>query len=966
MVEPRFDQNSMSSRIPSGTYRLQLHRGFTFKDASALVEYLHQLGVSDYYLSPITQARPGSVHGYDVVNHRAINPELGTEDDFRQLANSLQERDMGIVADIVPNHMAIADPANQWWQDVLENGPSSLYAEFFDIDWNPPKNDLTNKVLLPVLGDQYGRVLENQEIKIVYENGKFFARYYNNSFPLAPRSLQWILKPALREMIQKLGDSHPDVLELESILNSVEHLPARTENDHKKVRERRREIPVIGRRLAELYEKSAATREAIENSLHDINGVKGDPHSFDRLENLLADQAYRLSFWKVAGDEINYRRFFDINELAAIRMEDRGVFAATHEMILKLISQGLINGLRIDHVDGLLDPLQYLRRLQQGIGLCTAERDRLPDPERPFYVVVEKILGENEKLEPWPVHGTTGYEFMNVIGRLFVERENSNRFRDLYAHFIGDRQNFRDVVYDSKKLILRTAMSGEMAVLSRRLDRISEHHRWSRDFTLNSLSAALEEVIACFPVYRSYVRAETGSVSNADREHIHAAIRGAKQRNPAMSESIFDFVASVLLLDHPSGLTEDQRAERGEFVLRFQQLTAPVMAKGFEDTALYRYYPLASLNEVGGDPDAFGLSLDTFHQWNKERLEQWPDALSASSTHDTKRSEDTRARINVLSEIPDEWEQAIARWYQMNASARKKLEDGREVPDPNEEYLLYQALVGIWPAEPIDNQQREDLTKRIQSYMEKAVKEAKVHTSWMNVNEEHDRALNEFLKTILAEKQEFIADLTKFQTRIARAGMLNSLSQTLLKIALPGVPDFYQGTELWNLALVDPDNRRPVDYEQRLSMLSKMHESAERDRLATMRRLLEDMRSGGIKMYVTNRAMEFRRANRELFMRGDYLPLNPTGPRAQHTIGFSRSMNGKRVIVVCGRFFMRLPEARPLPVDPRAWGETFVTIEKDAPSRVTDLFTGNSISIRNGRLELSEVFAQMPIAMLHD
>jgi (1->4)-alpha-D-glucan 1-alpha-D-glucosylmutase len=957
----------MSSRIPSGTYRLQLHREFNFKDAMALVGYLHDLGISDCYLAPITHARRGSVHGYDVVNHRALNPELGTEQDFQKFVEALHEREMGIVQDIVPNHMSIGDPTNRWWNDVLANGPSSPYADYFDIDWNPPKHDLTNKILLPVLGEQYGKVLENREIQIGYDHGSgtFNARYFDHSFPLAPRSLRWILNPALRALTQKLGDSHPDVLELESILNAVEHLPERTEADVTKVRARRREIPVIRRRISQLYEHSPGLRAAIEDSIEDINGVKGQPRSFDRLENLLADQAYRLSFWKVASDEINYRRFFDINDLAAIRMEDRTVFAATHEMILKMIGRGFINGLRIDHVDGLLDPLQYLRRLQRSAAECLPERDRVADPERPFYIVVEKILGEHEKLQPWPVHGTTGYEFMNVIGRLFVAGENQRRFRDLYAGFIGERLNFRDIVYATKRLIIQTAMSGEMAVLSRRLDRISEQHRWSRDFTLNSLAAALEEVIACFPVYRSYVRPETGKVNDADRQHILTAIRRAKRRNPTISESIFDFVASVLLLDYPSGLGDAERAERGEFVLRFQQLTAPVMAKGFEDTALYRYSPLASLNEVGGEPDAFGISVEAFHQWNRERLAQWPDAMSGSSTHDTKRSEDTRARIGALSEIPEAWEQAIKRWCQLNSSARKKIEDS-EVPDPNEEYLLYQTLVGIWPAARIDAAQREELTQRIQQYMDKAVKEAKVHTSWINANEEHDRALREFLVTILAEGTEFVADLASFQAGIARAGMLNSLSQTILKIAAPGVPDFYQGSELWALNLVDPDNRRPVDYARRCAMLTKIREAARRDPLATTRHLLEDMSNGAIKMYLIHRAMEFRRENPALFMRGDYIPLNVTGPRANHVVAFARAHNAKRVIAVCGRFFMQLPEAPPLPVDPIAWADTFIKLEPGSSSLMTDLITGRSISIVGGRLALSEAFAQMPVAMLRD
>jgi (1->4)-alpha-D-glucan 1-alpha-D-glucosylmutase len=948
--------------IPSATYRLQLHRRFTFADAAALIDYLRDLGVSHCYLSPITQARPGSTHGYDVVNHRVINPELGGEQGFDEFTGRLRECGMGLVADLVPNHMAITDPANQWWQDVLENGPSSPYAEFFDIDWNPPKGDLANKVLLPVLGDQYGRVLENQEIQVVYENGSFFTRYYDHRFPLAPRSLHWILKPALRALTQKLGDSHDDVLEMESVLNAVEHLPERTETDHKKVRERRREIPVIQRRISELYEKSDAARAAIDGSLEDINGIKGQPRSFDRLEKLLEDQAYRLSFWKVASDEINYRRFFDINELAAIRMEDRTVFAAAHEMILRLIGRGLIDGLRIDHVDGLLDPSQYLRRLQRGVALGTAESNRLPDPERLIYLVVEKILGLNERLQDWPVHGTTGYDFMNMAARLFVVAEHRQRLRELYAHFTGEQADFRDVVYESKKVVIRTAMAGELAVLARRLDRISEQHRWSRDFTLNSLASALEELIACFPVYRSYVRPETGAVGDEDRQHIQTAVRRAKRRNPAISESIFDFIASVLLLEHPGGLGDQERMERAEFVLRFQQLTAPVMAKGFEDTALYRYYPLASLNEVGGEPENFAVGIEEFHRSNQRRLERWPDSMSATSTHDTKRSEDARARISALSEIPDEWEAAIARWYRMNAGARKRIEDA-EVPDPNEEYLLYQSLVGIWPAQKIEAGERAELTRRIQAYMDKAVREAKVNTSWMNVNQEHDSALSEFLAAILAEGSEFVADLENFVRPIARAGNLNALSQTLLKIAAPGIPDFFQGTELWDLSLVDPDNRRPVDFASRRAMLGKIRESARRDPTSTLCHLLKNPGNGAVKMYVINRALECRRDNHELFMRGEYLPLDVMGPRAPHVIAFARAHGEKRVLVVCGRFFMQLPQASPLPVDPRTWNDTSVNVGA-THVRFRNVFNGATIGAEKGSLRMEEVFAQMPVALL--
>ncbi len=965
----------MNARIPVSTYRLQVHAGLNLKNVIELIGYLHQLGITDVYTSPLTEAQPGSIHGYDVINHRRLNPEIGNEEEFAELARCLHERGMGIVADIVPNHMSIGNSRNRWWQDVLENGPSSSHADFFDIDWHPPKADLANKVLLPVLGDQYGKVLENGEISIARDDGEFFARYGDNRFPLAPRSFTWILEPALHLLSGKIGDSAPEVLELESIIKALEHLPLSAETDRARLRERRREIQVIKRRIAALCRSGAEVRSAIAASIDKLNGVRGDPRSFDRLEGLLADQAYRLSFWKVASDEINYRRFFDVNDLAAIRVEERAVFSAVHELIFHFVERGWVSGLRVDHVDGLLDPEQYLRRLQSS---CSTAMTGEPPPraahegedgKRPFYVVVEKILGEDESARhDWPIFGTTGYDFLNFVNGLLVARENRARFHDLYRRFIGESLDFSDVVYESKKLVIRTAMSGELAVLARRLDRISEQHRWSRDFTLNSLADALVEVVACFPVYRSYVRPQSGAVGKEDKQNILAAIARAKLRNPTTSASIFDFVALVLLLQHPEGITNAQRAERREFVARFQQFTAPVMAKGYEDTALYRYYPLAALNEVGGDPDRFGVTVEAFHQWNQRMMQNWPGSFSATSTHDTKRSEDVRARLDVLSEIPDEWEKAIGRWYLMNQPARLKVGE-REVPDANEEYLLYQTLVGTWPMSLGSEADRQQYVERIRAYMDKAVKEAKVHTSWMNANEENEQALRRFLDSILAAESPFVADLAAFQRLLARAGMLNSLTQLLLKIATPGVADFYQGTELWDLSLVDPDNRRPVDFSIRRAMLEKIRKDADKDRRAMVRELLKDMASGAIKMYVMNRALEFRCANRELFESGAYLPLAVHGEREANAIAFARSLGPKHVIVVAGRFFMRLAEMPPLPVDPRVWDETSVVLAKGLNAGAyTDLFTGDAVKperVPDGRrLKLEQVFAQMPVAML--
>jgi (1->4)-alpha-D-glucan 1-alpha-D-glucosylmutase len=973
----------VSTRIPSATYRLQLNSDFTFVDAVAIIEYLQQLGVSDCYTSPIVQARAGSRHCYDLTDHGRLNPEIGELDGFHEFARQAQRLDMGIIVDSVPNHMCIADPANRWWRDILENGPSSPYAPFFDIDWQPPKAALANKVLLPVLGDQFGRVLENKEISVLYKNGAFEAAYDDHIFPLAPRTWTAILEPALTLVADELGELSHDAQELASIITALNNLPPRSETNVAKLRERQREKEITKERLAALMEANAVVQGAIEASVADINGIKGEPSSFDCLEKLLNDQAFRLSFWRVATDEINYRRFFDVNDLAALRAERPEVFAATHKLILDLIRGGLVSGLRIDHLDGLRDPGQYLRLLQSecaaalgAAGTDSVGRNRADasdDPAKPsipFYVVVEKILSADESLSAdWPAYGTTGYEFLNDLNQLYVESLSREQFENFYSRFAGIQLRFSDLVYDCKKLVLRALMSGEQNVLARQLDRVSEQHRWSRDFTLNSLGRVLAEVIACFPVNRTYVTSE-GSVSAEDRHQIMAAVNAAKRRNAALSESTFDFLASVLLLVHPDGLDDAARAERLDFTLRFQQFTAPVMAKGFEDTALYRFYPLASLNEVGGDPTLFGIPVQAFHARNQRRLEKWPHALSASSTHDTKRGEDVRARINVLSEMPEAWERAVLRWHGLNASLRISVAEA-PVPDRNEEYLFYQTLVGAWPLRRMTPDEHVHFVKRIQDYMEKSSKEAKFHTSWISPNSAHDDALAEFVRATLRADpaNAFLTDFVSFREPIAIAGMLNSLSQTVVKIGSPGVPDFYQGTELWDDNLVDPDNRRPVDFGIRQTMLEEIVRDANRNRVALMDKLLASPCDGRIKMYVIRCALQFRREHFELFASGRYVPLETSGERARHVIAFARCSGRMHAIVVAGRFFMDLrTSANSLPAN-QVWSNTTLTLSRDlASKRYVDVFTGRAVGASphesEQRLRLHEVFAQMPVAML--
>ncbi len=951
----------MQARIPVSTYRLQFNREFTFAEARALADYFRELGITDYYSSPVLKARPGSMHGYDIVDHAQVNPEAGGEEQLSELLRTLREQGMGFIVDVVPNHMSIAGGENRWWQDVLENGPGSLFARHFDIDWNPPNPALKHRVLLPILGDQFGRVLERQELRVTYRDGGFFLNYWETQLPVAARTSTLVLRLALEAARVRLAESDPHALELESIITALEHLPPRTETDPAALRERRREKDVVRRRLSTLVKESNEIRAAVHDALARLNGAGGRPESFDQLEELVSRQAYRLSFWRVAADEINYRRFFDVNELAALRVEERPVFAAVHEVVLRLVRQGLVTGLRVDHVDGLLDPLKYLSNLQREAKGNKAE-------VQPFYVVVEKILGHDELLRrEWPVQGTTGYEFMNLLNGVFVDAANGQALRELYAEFTGARVRFTDLLYKCKRLILKAAMSSELYVLSRRLTRIAERSRYTRDFTQNSLHHALTEVIACFPVYRTYIRRTQATVSPDDRLNINAAVREAKRRNPAEDTSVFDFIGSLLLLKDPKGVTADERIERRDFALRFQQLTSPVTAKGLEDTAFYRFYPLASLNEVGGEPALIGVSLERFHERNRDRQETWPHTLSATSTHDTKRGEDTRERINVLSEIPEEWNRALHRWREMNRG-RKASVEGAAAPDANEEYLVYQTLVGTWPLEGVTDENRRDYTRRLQEYTGKALKEAKLHTSWVNPNEAYERAVSDFVAALLdtSVSGDFIRDFEEFQRLTTRAGLLNSLSQTLLKTTAPGVPDFYQGTELWAFTLVDPDNRRPVDYELRRRLLASLRDVGEGDVSEFAGALLEQPLDGRVKMYVTARALHLRRERAALFARGEYVPLRAEGRRAANVVSFARALEDEVAVVVASRFHTRLGVGREgaLSLKPEAWGDTTLPLEGVEGGRYREVLTGREYEARDGALQVGEILSPLPVALL--
>ncbi len=819
-----------SHAIPTATYRLQLQSQLRFEAAARLAPYLSNLGIGAAYASPFLRACQGSSHGYDVVDHGHVDPSLGTEEELGHFAQALAAEGLGLVADIVPNHMGITDPHNGWWQDVLVNGPASAFAHYFDIDWNPPKVALRNRVLLPVLGDQFGRVLEDQQLQLAYEGQQFVIVYYDRHFPTDPCTWVPILQLALEEVSMELGPEVPDRMELESIITALEHVPTRAQLDPESIQERYRENEVAARRLSTLQEASAKIRRAVERAIVTFNGEKGDPASFDRLETLLTDQPYRLCYWRVATDEINYRRFFDIDSLAAIRVEDPEVFDAVHRTMLDYVGRGWVTGLRIDHADGLLDPQQYLTNLAEAAGRARCESHPLPaGDDGSLYTVVEKILAHDEQLPTdWPIDGTTGYEFLNLLNDLFVDRGGAYALRDEYVRLTGIGDSFSEILYDSKRAILTGSLSSEMYMLSHQLDRISEHHRWSRDFTRLSLYRALREVVTAFPVYRTYIRPDSREVSDNDRWRILTAARIAKRRNPAMSPTFFDFITSVLLLEDPAGLSDEARLERRRFVLKFQQVTGPVTAKGLEDTAFYRYYPLASVNEVGGDPTIPGVTVEQFDRRMIERATHWPAGMSTTGTHDTKRGEDFRARLNVLSEIPESWVSAVRRWQTLNAPLRAEL-DGSPVPDANEEYLIYQTLVGTWPLEELDEAARESYIARILQYLDKAFREAKLHTSWLNPNVEYDQAVASFIRAVLADAAApFVQAIQSFAASIADGGFVNSLAQTLVKIAAPGVPDFYQGVEFWDFNLVDPDNRRPVDYAARSATLDALQTRAGR------------------------------------------------------------------------------------------------------------------------------------------
>ena len=962
-----------SPQIPLATYRLQFNRDFTFTDATQLVSYLAALGITHCYASPYLRARPGSTHGYDIIDHNLLNPEIGSTEDFENFVAALRQHGMGHILDIVPNHMGVMGSDNGWWLDVLENGEASNYADFFDIDWQPLKDELQGKVLVPVLGDQYGSILDLGELKLTFdkEKGEFSIFYHQHRFPVDPKEYTRVLASGLERLEQSLGASHADFLELQSLISAFNHLPGRQETAPDKKAERIRDKEIHKRRLAALCLRSAETSQFIDENVRKINGTPGDPSSFDALHELIKAQAYRLAYWRVAADDINYRRFFDINDLAGLRMENQAVFDATHHFVLQLIRDGKVDGLRIDHPDGLYNPAQYFHRLQ-----CQQDCPSLNKEcnSKSVYVVIEKILASVERLpEDWPIYGTTGYDFANLVNGLFVDPDSVSKIDRVYRAFLGQRCDFDTLLYQSKKIVMHSALASELNVLANILSRIALAERHTCDFTLNSLRDALSEIVANFPVYRTYIT-ET-HVSDPDRTYIEEAVQSAKRQSAIADVTVFDFIREVLLTQKGAGQTGSYRQSVVRFAMKFQQFTSAVMAKGMEDTSFYRYNRLVSLNEVGGDPKRFGVSPDEFHREIQQRAKAWPHSLLDTSTHDTKRSEDVRARIDVLSETPALWRRNVRRWRETNAD-KKRMVDGSEAPSRNDEYLLYQTLIGTWPPqETIAGPQFYD---RINQYMLKAVREAKQRTSWANPNSEYEAAVAAFVKAILSSSgaKSFLEDFVPFQRYVARLGRFNSLSQVLIKLTAPGVPDIYQGNELWDLSLVDPDNRRAVDYARRQRCLKELMAGADScERVKALARELTDSlgkddNDGRAKFYLTWKTLNLRKQQASLFQQGDYLPLAVLGAKANHLVAFARREGSSAAIVAVPRMCARLlVNGATSPAQSGLWEDTGIELPPElSKSRYRNAFTAEILrpekAGESGFLRASSLLENFPVALL--
>lgn len=986
-------------RIPTATYRLQFNKEFTFRDATEIVPYLAALGISHCYASPFLQARQGSMHGYDIINHKKINSEIGSREEFDRFVETLRAHNMGLIGDFVPNHMGV-DKDNPWWMDVLENGPASPYAEYFDIDWQPVRQELYGKVLIPVLGSPYGDVLRNGELIIVFdiENGTLRLNYYDHSFPLNPVSYPQILGLRLHDLRDSLDEDSFDLMEYQSILSALERLP-----DHLQPvghAQRVREKKVQQKRLAMLAVRNSVIAAFIRENMQMFQVQGADEETIERLHALLEAQAYRLSYWRVASDEINYRRFFDINDLAAIRTEDVRVFNDIHSLMLDLVEAKQLDGLRIDHPDGLFDPAVYFRRLQS----AAARRLKINfDPQKhtkninggamlPLYVVAEKILAPFENIEDdWLVQGTTGYDFLDSVNNLLVAEENEESFTEIYTEFCGKVEPYDEQKRHCKNLILRTVLASELNMLAHRLDRIAESNLYYRDFTLSSLRRALRAVVAHFPVYRTY--ANLNGAGKTVEQYVDWAITLSK-RHGDVPGAVFDFIRNVLLMDLPLAPGETSREVEeplwqsiATFAMKFQQFTGPVTAKSVEDTLFYRYNRMVCLNEVGGEPKRFGTSISSFHKQNLIRQSRTPYGLLATSTHDTKRSEDVRARLAVVSEMPMRWKGRVAKWSRLSEKYRRPC--GEELaPDRNDEYLIFQTIVGAMPLSPLSSDEElSSFRDRIIAYMVKCMREAKVHSSWVEQHQEYEEAVSDYIASVLTRDSdnEVLSDIEQFVQRISGYGTINSLVHTLLKVGSPGIPDIYQGNELWDFSLVDPDNRRLVDYKHRQQMLSSMENiladpftPAATERTNLLRKMFRDPTGGQLKMLVCAAGLHVRRSNPKLFDAGEYIPLNVVGKCAAHVIAFARRRGDDWAVIaapvkLASLVQMLHTEHVPLAaVTPLAitlqretWADSYIEFpESFKHGWAQSVFTARRVNFDKQQIAVADLFQDFPVALL--
>lgn len=925
-------------RVPRSTYRLQIHAGFGLRDAAEVIGYLDALAIGDLYASPLLTAKRGAPHGYHVTDPTHVNPEVGGAEELSQLAGALDDAGMGLLLDIVPNHLA-ASPENPWWVDVLQHGRASTWAASFDIDWQAGDG----RIVLPILGHPEREALEQGELSIVLDEAGLQVGYYDTRLPLDPATYPLVLEAEVAVLQETLGPSHPAACGLLRVVETARQIPARTVEERGFAERRRQLADEVKHRLWALYTSDQGVHRVVDEALRVLNA----PESVERLEALLALQAYRLVFWRTGVEEVNYRRFFDITDLVGVRVEDEDVFAARHDRLLRLVGEGQITGMRVDHVDGLRDPFGYLRELQRAASDAGGV-------ER-FFIVVEKILAEDESLpEDWPVAGTTGYELLVLLNGLFVDGEGLRRLEAAYRRFTGLDASYADIAHDAKLRALTQLFRGEVNHLSRRLAELASRLPGG-GLAEDALRAALVAVAAAFPVYRTYARGE--ELPQRDRPYVETALVEAAHRHPEVDRAALDLIGHVLRLEIPADLDHDTRRCWVEFILRWQQLTGPAMAKGFEDTTLYVCNRLVSLNEVGVDVATMDAprGLDEFHARVRDRARNWPHTLNATSTHDTKRSEDVRARLHVLSEVAATWQEHFERWSTWNVGCRQEV-DGREAPDRNEEWLLYQTLVGVWPFESYDE---VDVRQRLKVFALKSAREAKVHTSWLDPDEAHEKALEAFIEAVLDDPR-FVDDLRRFVDIVALPGAVNSLAQVVAKIAAPGVPDFYQGTELWNLRLVDPDNRRPVDFARRRRHLEDIRRRATSDRPGLVREVRDSWRDGRVKLLVTWTGLELRREREALFRDGDYAPLAATGLHEARIVAFARRLGSDWVVAVVPRLVAGIADGWPLG---DRWDDTTLPLP-GAASAVREVLTGRTLGVSAGRVGIAEVFRELPVGLL--